>query len=374
MSLKIDPYTASKKINEYLKEVDDLLKESYVEGYSKKSDLKSKIKAFITTTFEDNVTKLRNFSPQTINIFTVGGSGGSDAVDQKELQKKYISDLYRIKRHLTGYNEEISLNLDSQNNSIKNSNIRTITNEKESYGDNSVGYPQEILYDLKILIDSCNDDIGEDARVTYKLHVKEYNEILLKLNNQGYFKDFKPIKVELDAKHMTPLPPFEQAKLKEIIINSKKLQMRLQKMSPNFNEKNNKSSNIFISHGKPSEALKLLIKFIDAIGLNPVVVIDQPNQGMSIDDKVKTQIKRCEAVIILATGDDKVDSSLQPRQNVIHEIGYAEKDLDNRIIYLLEENTILPSNIPQAYTRFTKNNLTNAFIAIALDLKSFGIL
>lgn len=155
------------------------------------------------------------------------------------------------------------------------------------------------------------------------------------------------------------------------VILVKYLEQLLVSNSP---KKNLVRSNIFISHGKPSEALDLLIEFIEAIGLNPIVVMNQPNQGMSIDNKVKTQIEMCVAVIVLATGDDEVNGILQPRQNVIHEIGYAEKGLNNKIIYLLEERTNFPSNIPQAYTRFTKDNLTKAFIAIVRDLKSFGIL
>ena len=82
-------------------------------------------------------------------------------------------------------------------------------------------------------------------------------------------------------------------------------------------------ANIFISHGKESEALNLLNNFIRAIGLIPVIVIEQPSQGMSLDDKVIGYMRRCAAAIILATGDDKVEGSehFQPRQNVIHEIG-----------------------------------------------------
>ena len=85
----------------------------------------------------------------------------------------------------------------------------------------------------------------------------------------------------------------------------------------------------------------------------------------------------CAAAIILATGDDKVEGSghLQPRQNVIHEIGIAQHVLTNRITYLLEEGAEFPSNIaPKVYERFFKENLSKAFIAIVRDLRAFGIL
>jgi predicted nucleotide-binding protein len=97
---------------------------------------------------------------------------------------------------------------------------------------------------------------------------------------------------------------------------------------------------------------------------------------MSLDDKVVNYMRSCTAAIILATGDDEVKRNrFQPRQNVIHEIGIAQQILTNKITYLLEEKTDFPSNItPKVYERFTKENLTNAFITIARDLKAFGIL
>ena len=118
-------------------------------------------------------------------------------------------------------------------------------------------------------------------------------------------------------------------------------------------------------------------EFIIAIGLIPVIVKNEPNKGMSVDDKVVNNLKNCKAAIILATGDDIVngDDLFQPRQNVIHEIGLAQQILKDKIIYLLEEDTKFPSNIsPKVYQRFTKNNLSVAFITITRDLKDFDIL
>jgi len=136
-------------------------------------------------------------------------------------------------------------------------------------------------------------------------------------------------------------------------------------------------ANIFISHGRESEALNLLKNFIFAIGQIPVIVMEQSSQGMSLDDKVPVYMRTCAAAIILATGDDKLKGSehFHPRQNVIHEIGIAQEILTNRITYLLEEGTEFPNNIaPKVYEPFTKDNLSKAFIAIVRDLRAFGIL
>ncbi len=136
-------------------------------------------------------------------------------------------------------------------------------------------------------------------------------------------------------------------------------------------------ANIFISHGRESEALNLLRNSISAIGQIPLIVMEESRLGKSLHDKVLTYMRRCTVGIILATGDDELKGSeyLQPRQNVIHEIGLAQEILTNRITYLLEEGTEFPSNItPKVYEPFTKDNLSKAFIAIVRDLKAFGIL
>lgn len=149
----------------------------------------------------------------------------------------------------------------------------------------------------------------------------------------------------------------------------------LDSQSPESSNKHSATVNIFISHGKESKALELVTKFVASIGLNPVVVMEQPSRGMSVDDKVIAYMATCKASIILATGDDSVGSTLQPRPNVIHEIGIAQQLFNDKIVYLLEEGTEFPSNIsPKVYERFTQDNVSKAFIAIARDLKSFDIL
>ena len=137
------------------------------------------------------------------------------------------------------------------------------------------------------------------------------------------------------------------------------------------------TTRIFISHGRPSPALESLKEFVRALGLEPIVVMEQASRGMSLDSKVVTSLKDCVAAVILATGDDRVEggSRFQPRQNVIHEVGLAQQVLAGRLIYLLEVETEFPSNIaPKVYERFTDGDMTRAFIAVVRDLRAFGVL
>jgi len=131
----------------------------------------------------------------------------------------------------------------------------------------------------------------------------------------------------------------------------------------------------FISHGKESVALTKLEEFLRALGIEPLVVKEQPSLDKTLDDKVNYYLSRADFVIILATGDDKVEGKLQPRQNVIHEVGLAQNTHAGKIIYLLEEGTEFPSNIrPKVYEPFKQRNMMNAFLHIAKELRAYGML
>lgn len=131
----------------------------------------------------------------------------------------------------------------------------------------------------------------------------------------------------------------------------------------------------FISHGKKSVALNKLEEFLRALGIEPLVVKEQPSLDKTLDDKVNYYLSQADFVIILATGDDKIGGKLHPRQNVIHEVGLAQKTHTGKIIYLLEEGTEFPSNIrPKVYEPFKQRNMMNAFLHIAKELRAYGML
>lgn len=137
---------------------------------------------------------------------------------------------------------------------------------------------------------------------------------------------------------------------------------------------------VFISHGGETKALLKIERFLRGLGITPVIVKHEPSLGKSLDDLVEEQMDTCIAVIILATKDDKIKNEkgeeyFQPRPNVIHEIGLAQEKVKERIIYLKEESCIFPSNIsPKVWESFAQDNMENAFIKVAKELKAFGII
>jgi predicted nucleotide-binding protein len=137
----------------------------------------------------------------------------------------------------------------------------------------------------------------------------------------------------------------------------------------------------FISHGKESAALRKLREFIETLGIDPLIVKKLASMDKDLLGKVDSYLSQADFVIILATGDDTVTDektgkeTKQPRQNVIHEIGLAQKVHPGRIIYLLEEGAEFPSNIrPRVWESFKQRNMTNAFLGIVRELRAYGVL
>ena len=131
----------------------------------------------------------------------------------------------------------------------------------------------------------------------------------------------------------------------------------------------------FISHGKNTAALSKLTEFIETLGIEPLLVKKRASLDKDLSDKVNTYLDQADFVIILATADDKVGDKLYPRQNVIHEIGLAQKTHPGRVIYLLEKGAEFPSNIrPRVWESFKQRNMMDAFLGIIRELRAYGML
>jgi predicted nucleotide-binding protein len=133
----------------------------------------------------------------------------------------------------------------------------------------------------------------------------------------------------------------------------------------------------FIAHGGDSPALRKLKGFLEALGVQPLVVEEQPSEGRSIAENVDYYARQSDFAIILATkGDvDGKTGGFIPRGNVLMEIGKLQEILKDRMVYLLQAGTKLPTDISEKVReRFTPQSMDNAFIKVAKELTKFGIL
>ena len=133
----------------------------------------------------------------------------------------------------------------------------------------------------------------------------------------------------------------------------------------------------FIAHGGESPALNKLKKFLEALGVEPLVVEDQASEGRSVGENVDWYSEQADCAIILAArGDiDGKTGQFIPRGNVLMEIGKLQLLFKGKIIYLLQSNSKFPTNVSEkVWARFSPQSMDNSFIKIARELKAFGIL
>lgn len=136
-------------------------------------------------------------------------------------------------------------------------------------------------------------------------------------------------------------------------------------------------SKAFIAHGGKTAARDKLEDFLVTLGVTPIIVEVQPSEGRSIGENVKWYLDQCNCAIILATkGDiDGRTGKFIPRGNILIEVGRCQERFPNRTIYLLEEETKFPTNIDEkVWERFTQENMENAFIKVAKELRAFGLI
>lgn len=133
----------------------------------------------------------------------------------------------------------------------------------------------------------------------------------------------------------------------------------------------------FIAHGPMSNSLESLRRFLTTLGIQPLVIEEEPSEGRSVNEQVEFYLEEADCAIVLGTADDKElkDGKLYPRRNVCIEIGRFQERFPNRIIYLLEEGTSLPANVNEkVHERFSQGSMDKAFIKTALELRAFGLL
>ena len=133
----------------------------------------------------------------------------------------------------------------------------------------------------------------------------------------------------------------------------------------------------FIAHGGDSPILRKLKSFLEALGVEPIVVEEQPSEGRSVAENVDWYSRQADCAVILATKGD-VDSKTGgfiPRGNVLIEIGKSQEIFKDRIIYLLQAGAHFPTNVSEkVWGRFTTQCMDDAFIKVAIELHKFGLL
>ncbi len=111
------------------------------------------------------------------------------------------------------------------------------------------------------------------------------------------------------------------------------------------------SNRVFVVHGHDQGGKEAVARFLEKLGLEPVILHEKPNAGRTIIEKF-SDYSDVHFAVILITGDDEGKPKgssevlkLRARQNVILELGYFLGKLGRaRVCALHEDGVEIPSD------------------------------
>lgn len=138
------------------------------------------------------------------------------------------------------------------------------------------------------------------------------------------------------------------------------------------------SNKVFIVHGHDNEMLQSVARFVEKMGLIPIILHEQANEGRTIIEKFEDYSDVPFAIVLFSPDDlgkAKSDSSLRPRprQNVVFELGFFIGKLGRK-------NAVVLHNVVQDFEMLSdfQGVLFHPYqdgweLSIAREMKSAGM-
>lgn len=137
---------------------------------------------------------------------------------------------------------------------------------------------------------------------------------------------------------------------------------------------------VFIVHGHDEAPRESVARFLAIIGLDPVILHEQANKGMTIPEKLAAYANVGFAVVLLTPDDEgkakgAADLQFRARQNVILELGYFVGRLGrDRVCALLRGQVEIPSDyVGVVYTPFDEGGGWRQKLAQELEAAGYDI-
>jgi predicted nucleotide-binding protein len=165
----------------------------------------------------------------------------------------------------------------------------------------------------------------------------------------------------------------------EVLESRQRLQLATDFIEPDSLRVSPVSKRIFIVHGHNLGLKDTVARFLDNLGLEPVVLHEQPNSGRTIIEKF-LDFADVQFAVVLLTGDDEGKQKSKPdpltprpRQNVILELGFFLGRLGRpRVCAIYESGVTIPSDYDGVL--FLPLDSNNGWkIALVKELKAAGI-
>lgn len=139
-------------------------------------------------------------------------------------------------------------------------------------------------------------------------------------------------------------------------------------------------NSVFIVHGHDETAKVTVARFVEKLGLNAIILHEQPNKGQTIIEKFESNASNVGFAIVLLTPDDIAASKASPentmlraRQNVVLELGYFCGVLGrDKVCVLYKDEVEIPSDyLGVIYTPF--DNGDGWHLKLAKEMKEAGL-
>jgi predicted nucleotide-binding protein len=140
-----------------------------------------------------------------------------------------------------------------------------------------------------------------------------------------------------------------------------------------------RSGAIFLGHGKKRGPLEKLQKILNEFNVQHKVVVDLPNLGRPIPDKVKQTMEQCGSAILIFTKaeefrDANGEELWRPSENVVYELGAASYAYEDRVVILKEKGITFPTNFSSiGYIEFEENAIEAKAVEILKELIGFKL-
>lgn len=111
-------------------------------------------------------------------------------------------------------------------------------------------------------------------------------------------------------------------------------------------------TSVFVVHGRNEHRKSEVARFLEGLGLDAIILHEQPNAGRTVIEKFETYAGRAGFAVVVVTADDEgglANTDVRgprARQNVVFELGFFFGKLGrNRVCVLFESGVEKPSDI-----------------------------
>ena len=140
-------------------------------------------------------------------------------------------------------------------------------------------------------------------------------------------------------------------------------------------------SDVFVVHGRDEAAKHAIARFVEKLGLKPIILDEQPDAGLTIIEKLEREARNVGFAVALLTPDDvgalkdEADDQLKPRarQNVILELGYFMGKLGRKKVCLLIKGELENPSDLDGILYASMNNPNEWQLKLAKEMKQAGL-